>query len=199
MDDEAGEVTVLLTEAAQGANDAKERLFRMVQNQLRASAKKQMRGERPDHSLQATVLINDTFLRLFGEDVNIDWQNRQHFYRTAANVMRRLLIDHERKRRAQRRGGTDHVREALEPDSLGESDRLTDLLALDEALNKLIKISPRLVDVVVLHHFAGHTLKATAEILEVSLTTAKADWRMAKAWLYGELAGKQEDENDSDS
>ena len=178
---------MLFRRTGEGDQTAREQLFRIVQHELRAIAEKQMRGERPDHSLQATVLIDDAFVRLAGDDANISWQNRKHFYRTAANAMRRMLIDHERQRRAQRRGGGEHQRVAVELALHGAPDMRLDLLALDEALTKLGEIDPRQSEIVELHHFGGCSLKETAELLELSVGTIKADWRMAKAWLHREL------------
>lgn len=181
------DVTVLLNQAGDGDRTAKERLFGVVQKELRLIAERQMRRERAEHSLQATVLIDDAFLKLIGEDVEVSWENRRHFYCTAAKAMRRMLIDHERARRAQRRGGTDHQRVGVDPDHIADQDLLFDLLALDEALQKLAEFDPRQAEIVELHHFGGCSLKETAELLEVSVGTIKADWRMAKAWLHREL------------
>ena len=136
---------------------------------------------------QVTVLIDDAFLRLVGETADISWHDRKHFYRAAARVMRRMLIDHERQRRAERRGGGEHKRMALDPDMLGETQQRIDVLALDEALTRLSQIDPRQSEIVELHHFGGCSLKETAKLLGISLTTAKADWRTAKAWLHREL------------
>lgn len=192
MDENSPEtVTVLLRQAREGDRSAKERLFELVQHELRAIARHQMRGERADDSLQTTVILDDVFLRLVGADANTSWDNRKHFYRTAAVAMRRMLIDHERRRRALRRGG-GHQRISVDPDELvpdpiGAEQLRVDLLALDEALTKLAKIDPRQIEVVELHHFGGCSLKETADLLGVSVGTVKADWRMAKAWLHREL------------
>lgn len=180
-------ITLLLTQAREGDAKSKERLFHLVRDELHAIAEKQMRGERADHSLQATVLIDDAFLRLVSGDADISWQNRKHFYRTAANAMRQMLIDHERQRRAQRRGGGEHRRIAVDPDMLGDRNLQFDILALDEALTKLAEIDPRQSEIVELHHFGGCSLKETADLLGISLTTAKAEWKTAKAWLHREL------------
>lgn len=180
-------VTVLLAQAREGDADATEKLYDLVQHQLRRIAKNQLRGERPDHSLEPTIIIDDVFLRLVGERGNIDWKNRQQFYRTAAKAMRRVLIDHERRRRAQRRGGGNHRRVSIDPDLLGVEETCSDLLALDEALTRLAEFDPRQSEVVELHHFGGCTLKETAEMIGVPLGAVKADWRTAKAWLHREL------------
>lgn len=180
-------VTILLNQAAAGNHTARDELFRRIQHELRAIAEYQMRGERPDHSLQATVLINDTFMRLVGKDTDVDWEDRRHFFRSAAKAMRRLLIDHERQRRTQRRGGGEHHRVDVDLDTLSDSDTKLDLLALDEALTKLATVDPRQSDIVELHHFGGCSLKETANLVGTSVGSVKADWRMAKAWLHREL------------
>ncbi|MEZ6120544.1 MAG: ECF-type sigma factor, partial [Pirellulaceae bacterium] len=155
--------------------------------ELRIIARKQLRSERPDHSLQVTILVDDTLLELLGANAEIKWENRRHFYRTAAKKIRNLLIDHERKRRAQRRGGGEFRRVSLDLDQLsGESTRI-DLLALDQALTKLAAIDQRQSDIVELHHFGGCSVNETAQILDVSPSTIKNEWRFAKAWLHREL------------
>ena len=183
-----GEITVLLQKAAAGDQAAEGRLFALVETELRAIAMKSMRDERIDHTLQGTVIIDDAFLRLVGKDAGIDWQNRRHFYCAAARAMRRILIDHERSRRAKRRGGGIPLRVVEDPDEFGVEQSQVDLLALDEALTKLADVSPRQSEIVELHHFGGYSLEEAGKILEISRTTAKSDWRIAKAWLYRELS-----------
>jgi len=183
------DVTLLLGQAGDGDVSAKEQLFRIVQRELKMIAQKQMRNERDGHSLQATVLVDDAFLKLVGSDVELDFSDRKHFYRVSANVMRRILIDHERTRRAKRRGGGDHQRVAFDLDLIGEDEFNLDVLALDEALTKLAEVDPRQAEIVALHHFGGCSLAETAELLEISVTTVKMDWRMAKGWLHRELSG----------
>ena len=180
-------VTQLLVEANEGDRSAKERLFKLVEQELRLIAEKQLRGERSGHSLQATMLVDDTLLQLVGSGGNVSWENRKHFYRTASRTMRRILIDHERRRRAQRRGGGKHRQIDLDPNDIGKDEIRWDLLALDEALNKLAMIDARQSEVVELHHFGGCSLSETADILDVSASTVKNEWRMAKAWLHREL------------
>lgn len=188
VEDSKGEITMLLAKANSGDTDAKSKLFGLVEKELRAIAKTKMRGERVDHTLQGTVLIDDAFLRLVGEQAGVDWSGRSHFYRAAARAMRRMLIDHERIRQAQRRGGNEHKRVAADPKYLGNDDERIDLLALDEALTELNEISPRQAQIVELHHFGGYTLEEVAKIVDVSRTTVKADWRIAKAWLFRRLS-----------
>ena len=182
-----GDVTTLLTRATGGDEDAKAELFGRVEHELRVISSAKIRGARADYAVQTTVLIDDAFMRLVRDEARIDWQNRRQFYRAAARAMRRILIDQERARRAQRRGGGEPPVD-VEPDSLGVESPLSDLLALDEALTKLAEFSPRQGKIVELHHFGGYTLEETAGILGISRTTAKADWRIAKAWLHKELS-----------
>ena len=190
MSEESGiRVTNLLAQANEGDRTAKERLFSLIEDELRVIAQKQMRLERPDHSLQVTVLVDDTLLQLVGEQIDVSWQNRKHFYRAAARSMRRMLIDHERRRRAQKRGGDEHHRVDIRPDELGDTTDQLDLLALDEALTNLANVDPRQSQIVELHHFGGCTLTEVAKIMDLSPSTIRNEWKMAKAWLHRELAG----------
>lgn len=185
-------ITQLLLATNDGDAQAKNRLFLLVERELRIIAAKQMRNERPGHSLQVTVLVDDTLLQLLGDNAEVKWESRRHFYRTAAKKMRHLLIDHERKRRAYRRGGGQHQRLAVDLDQIGVTTSSIDLLALDEALTKLATIDERQSEIVELHHFGGCTLDETARILEVSASTVKGEWRFAKAWLHRELSCESE-------
>ena len=189
MTDESGiRVTNLLAKANDGDRTAKERLFGLIEDEMRMIAQKQMRNERPDHSLQVTVLVDDTLLQLVGEQIDVSWQNRKHFYRAAARSMRRMLIDHERKRRAQRRGGGEYKRAEIGPDELGGAANQLDLLALDEALTKMAEVDPRQSQIVELHHFGGCSLVEVAKIMDLSPSTIRNEWNMAKAWLHRELS-----------
>lgn len=182
-------VTVLLNRATEGDQRAQTKLFRVVESELRKIARKYMRDERPDHTLQPTLLANDAFLRLIGSDVDVDWQDRAHFYRTAARAMRRMLVDHQRQRQAAKRGG-DVQRMPVEMHDLGQETKSVDLLALDEALSKLAQIDPRQSEIVELHHFGGCSLQETADLLELSTSTVKREWAAAKAWLHMVLSGE---------
>ncbi|WP_252853728.1 ECF-type sigma factor [Aeoliella straminimaris] len=184
-------VTVLLNRVEGGDLAAGEVLYHRVERELRAIAEKQIRDERAGHSLQATLLIDDAFLRLTNGITEVGWQNRRHFFRAAARAMRQMLVDHERARRAARRGGRVHQRVALELDRLGTEQNEIDLLALNEALDKLAKRDPRQSEIVDLHHFGGLSLKETADLLEISVGTVKSDWRLAKAWLHRELSNER--------
>ena len=184
-----GEVTTLLSKATSGDEKARERLFALVEHELRAISIAKLPRNRVDQALQNTVLIDDAFMRLVGKESQIDWQDRRHFYRAAAQAMRRIVIDQERARRAQRRGdGNQPI--ALESDIMGSDTPILDLLALDEALTKLSEFSPRQGKLVELHHFGGYTFEESARILGISKATAIADWKIAKAWLLRELTAE---------
>jgi len=182
------DVTALLERIKRREPDAREALVRVVENRLRHIAQSYLRRERPDHTLQATVLVDDACLQLLGDAAKLDWENRAHFYRAAARAMRHILIDHERGKQAAKRPPR-RLRQPLEGEpvaALGPAP--IDVLALHEALEKLAKLDPRQSEVVELHHFGGYTLEETARMLDVSLSTAKAEWTFAKAWLHRELS-----------
>ena len=184
--DSSRDITALLQKAVGGEEEVRSRLFRMVEEELRKIAEAQIRGERSGHSLQPTMLVHDAFMRLVGAN-SLPWDTRKHFYRAAARAMRRILIDYERQRRAQKRGGDG--RQVL-LDLAGVETvacSLEDLLALDEALDKLAKLDPRQVEVVQLRHFGGYSIEETADILDVSPATVKLEFAAAKTWLYREL------------
>jgi RNA polymerase sigma-70 factor, ECF subfamily len=164
-----------------------EELFGLVYNELRQVARAYMRRERVDHTLQATALVNEAYLRLF-EGQPFEWENRKHLFCTVARTMRRVLMDHARRRGAERHGG---VLRRIELDEQGPAifRDLPEFLALGEALDRLAQLNPRQAQVVELHSFAGLTEEEIAEILDVSVKTVKNDWRFAKAWLKTEMGG----------
>jgi RNA polymerase sigma factor (TIGR02999 family) len=185
MEERAAEVTRLLVAVRAGQAEAEGELYRAVYAELHRIAARYMRRERPDHTLQATALIHEAYVDLIDQQ-HKDWQNRAHFYGVAANVMRRILIDHARAHRTAKRGGRDQKL------SLDEALPLTpqppdELLALDEALARLAQFDPRQSRVVELRFFGGLSEEEAAQVLGVSSRTVKRDWRMAKTWLYGEL------------
>jgi len=187
--DPAG-ITALLQQIKQGDVAAESELMPLIYNQLRVIARNQMAGERPDHSLQATILVHDAFLQLVGNS-QIDWSNRAHFFALASRVMRHMLIDHARAAHAQKRPGARQKVE-LESALVFVEGQTTDLLALDEALNRLADWDPRQSRVVEMHFFGGLGFDEIAEVLSISDRTAKRDWAMARAWLYRQLS-KQSD------
>lgn len=181
------QITQLLRAWSDGKREALEELMPLVYTELHAQAARYLRRERAGHTLQTTALIHETYLKLIDQrDVN--WENRTHFFAIAANLMRRILVDHARSKKREKRGGNAlelPLDEALAV--AAASAETTDLIALDEALNRLAEIDARQVQVVELRYFSGLSLEETAAALRVSRSTAAEDWAMAKAWLRREL------------
>jgi len=188
------DVTGLLIEWRQGDKAALDRLTPLVYDGIRRIAHRYVQRERDGHTLQTTALVNEAYIRLAGSQ-NIDWQNRAHFFAVTAQVMRRILIDHARRRHYAKHGGEMQrvgFDEAIATAGPGMSKpRAAELVALDEALDELAKLDPRKSRVVELRYFGGLSLEETAEILEVSLMTVRRDWRAAKAWLYKAVTSGQ--------
>jgi RNA polymerase sigma factor (TIGR02999 family) len=157
-----------------------------VDAELHRLAESFLRRERPGHSLQATALINEAFLRLIG-DTTVEWQNRAHFYGVAARLMRRILVDHARRRGKQKRGG-GALRVSLAETLAVAQKPSADILALDDALSSLFEFDPRKSQIVELKFFGGLGEEAIAEVLKISLRTVQREWSLARAWLYQELA-----------
>ncbi|HEU4389593.1 MAG TPA: sigma-70 family RNA polymerase sigma factor [Blastocatellia bacterium] len=174
-------VTQMLKDWRSGDDAAFERLIPVVYDELRRQAATYLRRERPGHTLQATALIHEAYLRLINQE-NIDWQNRAHFYAIAARLMRQILVDHARKRKAGKRGGSD-IKVSLEDAMVVSPGRSVDLVALDEALTGLAALDPQQSRVVELRYFSGLSVEETAEVLGISTRTVKRDWNVAKAWL----------------
>jgi RNA polymerase sigma factor (TIGR02999 family) len=177
------EITRLLAECREGNKDAEAKLLPLVYQQLREMARHHMRREGPGHTLQTTALVHEAYLRLFGKE--IDWQNRSHFFAVAAQMMRRVLVDHARARTAAKRGSGKRV--DLDEIPLISDDRLEDVLALDQALERLAVKDRRQAQMVELHLFAGLTLQETADVLGVAKRTIQRDWDFAQAWLFNEM------------
>lgn len=184
-------ITVLLKDYAQGKGQAAEALWPLVYEELHRLAKSYMSRERNARTLQPTALVNEAFVRLAGGK-KVDWQNREHFFAVAATVMRRVLLDYSRGKRAEKRGSGGILIEFDEKLHTGAPSG-TDLFALDEALTQLEVVDPRLARVVELRYFAGLSLEEISELLNVSLSTIKRDWNAAKLWLYRELTETQKD------
>jgi RNA polymerase sigma factor (TIGR02999 family) len=173
-----------------GDEAALSRLIPLVERELHRIAQRCMAGEREGHSLQATALVNEAYLRLI--DVQrVDWQNRAHFLAMAARVMRRILVDSARAKRYQKRGGGG-VRVTFDEDVLRANETPTDLVALDDALHALAQMDERRSQVIELRFFGGLTVEETATVLKVSPDTVMRDSRLAKAWLTRELTGKRQ-------
>lgn len=180
------EVTRLLEAWNQGDPQALEKLMPLVFDDLRSIARRYFAREDPDHTLQTTALVNELYLRLAGRD-SVRWKSASHFFGSAANMIRQLLVDHARHRDAAKRGGGDPRIPLPEDFPVPTGLTIEELLALDEALHRLQELNPRQAQVVELKHFSGLTIAEIAEVLGVRLTTVKADWRLAKAWLKREL------------
>jgi RNA polymerase sigma factor (TIGR02999 family) len=180
------EITQLLRAWGGGDEAALDELTRVCYQELRRIALQHMRREQPGHTLQASALVNEAFLRLT-DWKNVEWQNRAHFFAMAARVMRNVLVDFARKRvRAKR--GADPLMVSLAAAARVSQERTADLIALDEALDALTALSPRQSKVIELRFFGGLTNEETAEVLKVSPDTVRRDWRLAQAWLYRELS-----------
>ena len=191
QDGEAGgtgndRVCELLRAWSDGDTSALERLTPFVYDELHRLARRYMRGERADHSLQTTALVNEAYMRLVGYE-RMKWQNRAHFFAVSAQVMRRILVEHARRHNLKRGGGVPHV--SLDEAALVGGHRAADLVALDDALNALAQLDPRKAQVVEMRFFGGLNVDETADVLKVSPATVMRDWSTAKTWLYRELAG----------
>jgi len=181
-----GEITFLLGRLSVGEREAENRLMELVYPELRKIARRYLRGERAGHSLQATALVNEAYLQLVGQLGEKDWSNRSHFFAVAAQMMRRILVDHARERNAQKReGGLKRV-ELMDQLTVSE-EQLDQVLEIDAALTKLAQWDPRQCRVVELRFFAGLTEDEIAGVLGVAARTVKRDWSVARAWLHGEL------------
>ncbi|HEX7316817.1 MAG TPA: sigma-70 family RNA polymerase sigma factor [Pyrinomonadaceae bacterium] len=181
------EITKLLADWHAGDADALERLAPLVYAELRRIARRQMGREREGHTLQATALVNEAYLRLAGGEA-LALQDRAHFYAVCAQVMRHVLVDHARGHaRDKRGGGAPHV--PLDEAANAAARDSDQLVALDEALRGLEEVDPRKARVVALRYFAGLGIEETAEVLGISPTTVRREWRRAKAWLYRAVAG----------
>ena len=185
MDSDTSEVTVLLRAWHAGDEDAYGRVSSILYTELKRQAAQHMRRQRPGDLLQTTALVHETFLRLTRAQ-QVDWQDRRHFLAVAGRTMRRALVDLAREQGAAKRGArAEHVPLSSSLASGGPS--LLDLVALDEALDRLATLDARKVRVVELRFFAGLTVEETAQVLEVSPDTVARDWRMARTWLLREL------------
>ena len=182
----AGEVTQLLHRWTQGDTSALESLVPLVYADLRRIARHHLNKERPDHTLQPTALINEVFIRLLGQQ-SLQWQNRKHFFGAVAKLMRRILVDYARRRGADKRDGATMLRSDWDgADHEADQERF-DLLALDEALDRMAAMDPKLCHIVELRFFGGLEVEEIAQIHDVSTSTVKREWASARAWLWREL------------
>jgi RNA polymerase sigma factor (TIGR02999 family) len=186
MDATPHEVTQLLRAWSEGDENALDKLVPLVYGELHRLARRYMAQERPGQTLQVTALVNEAYLRLV-DSQQADWQNRAHFFAVCSQMMRRILVDRARSRRAQKRGIGETPLE-LDEALLVAEGRSADLVALDDALNCLAALDPRKGQVVELRFFGGLSVEETAEVLKVSKETVMRDWKLAKSWLRRELS-----------
>ncbi len=178
-------VTELLLGWSEGDDESRERLMDIVYQELRRIAGAQLRGERSGHTLQATALVNEAYLR-FVDQNRVQWKNRAHFFGIVARLMRRILVDHARRQRAEKRGGGATVL-VINEDVVAGPERDFDLVALDDALEKLQSFDARAAHLVELRFFGGLTIEETSEVMELSPATIKREWSTARAWLHHEI------------
>jgi len=183
-DERTSDITELLLAAEAGTPGALERVLPVVYDELKLLAESVFRAERPDHTLQATALVHEAYLRLAGS-AGLDWKNRRHFFGIAAQAMRQILVDHARRRSAGKRQGGQAV--TLDEHLVPATATPDDILGVDEALDRLKLVAPRAAQVVELRYFAGLSIEETAETLAISPATVKRDWLSARAWLQREL------------
>ncbi len=177
------DVTRILTAIQEGKAEASSKLLPLVYDQLRRMAQQAMAQERPDHTLQATALVHEAYLRLVGSR-DMEWANRAHFFAAAAEAMRRILVDHARRYGRVKRGG-ERRREPISVADLAAAEQASEqILALDEALRRLESEDDRLYQVVMLRFFAGLSVEDTAQAMGLSARTVKREWTYARAWLY---------------
>ncbi|MCK5943892.1 MAG: sigma-70 family RNA polymerase sigma factor [Planctomycetes bacterium] len=185
MPKEPTPTAALLLDDGRSSEERAELLLPLVYEQLRAAAQGILRSERADHTLQPTALVHEAFLKLVGPR-DVPWQNRAHFFAAAAEAMRRILVDHARKKAALRRGGPDARRAAIDlgglPDPASE-EQSAGFLVLDEAIQRFAKVDPAAAEVVRLRYFAGLSVDETAKALGVSAPTVKRAWAFARGWL----------------
>ena len=182
------DVTQLLVHWGNGDKQALDRLMPLVYDELHRMASRYLRREREGHTLQTTALINEAYLRIVDQN-RVNWQNRAHFFGVAAQMMRRILVDHARSHLYAKRGGGAQ-KLTLDEAIATPQERDLDLVALDDALTALAEIDPQQSRIIELRFFGGLTIVETAEVLNISPATVKRDWNMAKAWLYGEISNR---------
>ena len=178
-------ITAKLQDWNRGNNSAAEELMPLVYDELHKVAARYLRKERPDHTLQPTALVNEVYLKLI-DISSVEWQDRAHFFAVSSNVMRRILVDYARAQATDKRGGAMQKVELDEAVSFPRESQV-DLLALNDALDKLAELDERQSQIVEMRFFGGLTVEETAEVLKVSARTIKREWAMAKAWLFQQM------------
>jgi RNA polymerase sigma-70 factor, ECF subfamily len=190
MQESSGDVTLLLAEMKRGNSDALPKLIPLVYNELRRLAAHFLHQEREGHTLQPTALVHEAYLRLAGQ-TRANWQNRAQFMAVAAQVMRRILVDYARQRVTTKRGGGEVPLNLDFVEAAGGIEQSEELLAVDEALERLTTIDPQQARVVEMRYFGGLTVEETAEAMDIAPRTVKREWAMAKAWLRLEISSKE--------
>lgn len=183
------DVTRLLRKVSDGDENAPEELLPLVYQELRKLARGYMGKEREDHTLQATALVHEAYIRLVDWE-NVSWENRAHFFAVAARVMRNILVDYARRKKADKRNFEQKIQ--LDEAVSFSSEREVDVIALDDALADLEKLDKRQARIVELRFFGGLTIEETAHTLKISPTTVKNEWTVAKAWLRREISRKRD-------
>jgi RNA polymerase sigma-70 factor, ECF subfamily len=179
-------ITRLLVDWSHGDQKALDKLMPLVHSELRRLAGNYLRRERPGHTLQPTALVNEAYLKLIDQK-NAKWQNRAQFFGFAAQLMRRILVDHARARQAEKRGGSEQQRLSITSAEKLAGRSAVDLLALHEALEELATLDPQQERIVELRFFGGLSIEETAEVLHIGHATVERDWKMARAWLRRKL------------
>lgn len=185
------QVTQLLCQWRDGDPNALEKLIPLVEPELQRLAHHYMSRERPGHTLQTTALLDDAYLQLAGKS-HVQWENRAHFFAVAAQLMRRIMVDHARQRQTLKRGG-GAIRVTLDECAAVTQTRAAELLALDEALEKLAAADQRKAKVVEMRYFGGLTMEEIADVLKIHINTVTRDWTAARAWLFAALSGEDMD------
>jgi RNA polymerase sigma factor (TIGR02999 family) len=183
---EPSEITRMLIELTDGNREVVDQILPHIYDELKRLASGYLRRERPDHTLQPTALVHEAYMKLIDQN-RVQWQNRAHFFGIAAQVMRRILLDHARKHQANKRGGEAEKLPIDEEILVVSHDRSAELIALDEALQELARLDEQKAKIVELRYFGGLSIEETAEVLGVSVPTVNRHWRTAKAWLYSQL------------
>lgn len=187
MSSDTHQITQMLIELTDGNAEVVERILPHIYDELRRLAGSYLRRERSDHTLQPTALVHEAYIKLIDQK-KVKWQNRAHFFGIAAQVMRRILMDHARKHNADKRGG-DYEKLPIEEEILVVShEKSAELIALDDALQALAELDEQKAKIVELRYFGGLSIEETAEVMGVSVPTINRQWRMAKAWLYSQVS-----------
>lgn len=182
------EITEMLRACRKGNYEAVNNLMEIVYDELCRLAHNYLKSERPNHTLQTNALVHEAYVRLVGQH-STEWQNRSHFFGVAATLMRQILVNHARNKKRLKRGGNDALLSLDEAHHVILDEKDDNLIALNDALNKLSKFDRRQAKIVELRYFGGLTIEATAEFLNIAPVTVKREWQAARAWLYREIMG----------